>query len=195
MIELWQKSREFVGCVLVVFFYGLYLVSEWILQVMIFSLLAFEVILAFFNSRVSFQEKITHCLYMWIFLMIGFYCCMDFEPALTLILVVISSDSLQYYFGKKFGKHYIFPISPKKTLEGYVLGGGTVFIVFHCIFQVPFTFIIILAGIVGDLLLSFWKRSLNMKDSSSLLGAHGGVHDRVDSIIFAIIIYVTLRKL
>jgi len=116
-------------------------------------------------------------------------------------LLVMSSDIMQYYIGKNFGKHYPLSISPKKTLEGY-LGGGLL-----CVIQsflmvqtqsndntllVNYTqdfltgVYLIIFGVVGDLFNAFWKRIMGIKDSSSLLGSHGGIHDRFGSVIFAL---------
>jgi phosphatidate cytidylyltransferase len=94
---------------------------------------------------------------------------------------------------KNFGKRSFFRlISPKKTLEGFI-GGllaatfvGTFFSIFFGlpinIFQ--WLFVNFLA-VFGDLFESFIKRSFGVKDSSNLLGSHGGFLDRFDALIFA----------
>lgn len=113
-----------------------------------------------------------------------------------LLLVVWLGDSGAYYVGKKFGKHKLSPrISPKKTIEG--LAGGIAVsiagaIVIHFTFFRSFPLhhaivagaILSVAGVIGDLAESMWKRSAAVKDSGTLLPGHGGLLDRFDSILF-----------
>ena len=113
-----------------------------------------------------------------------------------LLLVVWLGDSGAYYVGKQFGKHKLSPrISPKKTVEG--LAGGVAAsiitaLVIHFTFfpRMPLLHAIIagvvlsVAGVIGDLAESMWKRSAAVKDSGTLLPGHGGFLDRFDSILF-----------
>jgi phosphatidate cytidylyltransferase len=119
------------------------------------------------------------------------------DAVLLLAIVIIVSDSAQYYTGRAFGRRRLAPeISPKKTVEGaiggmvlattaFALGGRWLFP------QTPLAVLIVAgavlaaAGIVGDLFESLLKRSAGMKDSSSLIPGHGGVLDRIDSWLFA----------
>jgi phosphatidate cytidylyltransferase len=113
-----------------------------------------------------------------------------------LLLVVWLGDSGAYYFGKSFGKRKLSPrISPKKTVEGLIGGIVTSIVaavVIHFTFfrNFPLHHAIIagvtlsLAGVVGDLAESMWKRSADVKDSGTLLPGHGGFLDRFDSILF-----------
>jgi phosphatidate cytidylyltransferase len=120
-----------------------------------------------------------------------------------LLLVVWLADSGAYYVGKNFGKHRLSPrISPKKSIEG--LAGGVVTsiigaLVIHFTFFPQFPLVhaaiagvmLSLAGVVGDLAESMWKRSAAVKDSGTLIPGHGGFLDRFDSIFFtAPILYV-----
>lgn len=113
-----------------------------------------------------------------------------------LLLVVWLGDAGAYYTGKRFGKHKLSPrISPKKTIEG--LAGGVITsvvaaIAIHFIFldEVPLVHaaimgaILSIAGVIGDLAESMWKRSAAVKDSGSLIPGHGGFLDRLDSILY-----------
>jgi phosphatidate cytidylyltransferase len=113
-----------------------------------------------------------------------------------LLLVVWSGDAGAYYVGKKFGRTKLSPrISPKKTVEGLVGGIFSSLItaaVIHFTFFPEFplqhalvaaTFLSI-AGVVGDLAESMWKRSAAVKDSGALIPGHGGFLDRTDSVLF-----------
>lgn len=127
------------------------------------------------------------------------------RPLLIAIFVITwSFDTGSYLFGTIFGKIKIIPkLSPKKTLEGLI--GGTA--VSLCVSYLAFTaiglradplffiFFIILANIfafMGDMLVSFLKRRAGVKDTGSLLPAHGGFLDRFDGIIpVTILVYLT----
>ena len=111
------------------------------------------------------------------------------------ILAVWAADSLAYYGGKKFGKNPFFKeISPNKTREGFLfglLGGVLVGTIASSVLKVSFNplgwFVVITASVFGDLFESFIKRSFGVKDSSNLLGSHGGFLDRFDALLFALL--------
>ena len=114
----------------------------------------------------------------------------------TFLLIVVMSDTGGYIAGVLFGKHPMAPkISPKKSWEG-VAGSlilGTAAGICMAIFalDVPFWVGIILGvslvavGTCGDLIESMIKRDLGIKDMSSFLPGHGGVMDRLDSLLVA----------
>jgi phosphatidate cytidylyltransferase len=116
---------------------------------------------------------------------------------LVLTAITAGSDSGAYYSGRALGKHKLCPrVSPNKTVEGAIGGlvAGVVVAVFmtlllrlqvNWLFLVPATILLTGVGIVGDLTESVIKRATGTKDSGTLLGAHGGVLDRVDSLLFA----------
>jgi phosphatidate cytidylyltransferase len=130
------------------------------------------------------------------------------SAVLLLMLVIVVSDSAQYYTGRALGRRPLAPsISPKKTREG-AIGGlvfGTAALVLGGRIVFPATGVLILAlvgatvsalGIVGDLFESLLKRSAGVKDSSALIPGHGGVLDRIDSWLFAApVYYVFVRYL
>lgn len=116
---------------------------------------------------------------------------------LALFVFIWVNDSFAYLTGSLFGKHRMFErISPKKSWEGFV--GGALFtiaasVLFANFFtQLPvwgwigFAIILIIFGTLGDLVESLFKRTLNVKDSGNLLPGHGGILDRIDSVIFSI---------
>ena len=115
------------------------------------------------------------------------------------------SDSAAYVFGVTFGKRPLFKtVSPKKSIEGFI-GGLSFAIMLSIIFSFYLSLNITLlqwiilglltgcTGTLGDLVQSQFKREAGVKDSGNLLPGHGGLYDRMDSIIFsAPIIYLTL---
>ena len=116
---------------------------------------------------------------------------------LLAMLCVTLSDAGAYYAGSAFGTHRLAPvISPKKSWEGVaggVVGSTAGALIGHFWFfqRLPLAHALALgvvlctAGIVGDLAESMLKRSAGVKDSSALLPGHGGVLDRVDSLLVA----------
>lgn len=124
----------------------------------------------------------------------------DFEDKklllmIFLILVVQSSDVLQYVWGKLFGKHKIAPkLSPSKTVEGFVGGvisasvlGGLLYWLtpFNPVQAVLMSLLICLMGFLGGLVMSAMKRSMGVKDWGNMISGHGGMLDRMDSLCFA----------
>jgi phosphatidate cytidylyltransferase len=117
-------------------------------------------------------------------------------PLLFLVALTQFNDVAQFTWGKLFGRHKILPsVSPKKTWEGFV--GGLITTIAVATFAGPFLTpmnaqwsamaggVIALAGFLGDVTLSATKRDLGVKDASNLIPGHGGILDRVDSLIYA----------
>ena len=118
--------------------------------------------------------------------------------SIGLVISVAASDSFAYFAGSMFGRHKLAPkISPKKSWEG--LAGGAVGAIlvwwitgtliepgFDLWVAVLFGVAITLAALVGDLFASRIKREAGVKDSGTLLPGHGGMFDRIDSMLTAI---------
>lgn len=111
-------------------------------------------------------------------------------------ILVWTNDTFAYLIGKNFGKHKLFErISPKKTIEGFL--GGVIFscLVSYLIFifthlltpvlWLGLALIVSVFGTFGDLIQSKLKRQADVKDSGSLMPGHGGLFDRLDSVLFA----------
>ena len=119
-------------------------------------------------------------------------------PALLLFALVIVwvSDTVAYFVGRAIGNHPLAPqLSPTKTWEGAVAGfAGSLLVPLAFMPWVNLSLVHLLgmaalgnvAGQVGDLLESGYKRSAGIKDSGSLLPGHGGVLDRIDALILAV---------
>ncbi len=117
-----------------------------------------------------------------------------FSSIIFIVVVTELNDVFQYLMGKFFGKHKIVPqISPNKTVEGFI-GGIFLTVVLSnilgfCLLKTPILtntilgIILGISGFFGDLLISFLKRKTNVKDTGDLLPGHGGLLDRMDSLI------------
>jgi len=112
-----------------------------------------------------------------------------------LVLVVQSSDVLQYIWGKLFGRHRFAPdVSPSKTLEGLIGGVASATAIGAALWWItPFkpwqSALIALAinvmGFLGGLVMSAIKRDRGVKDWGDMIEGHGGMLDRLDSVVFA----------
>ena len=119
-------------------------------------------------------------------------------PRLLLFVLVLiwASDSAAYFAGRALGKHPFAPhLSPKKTWEGSIAGfASSIVVAFAFTRWLSIPIVILLggaalgniAGQIGDLLESAYKRSAGVKDSGALLPGHGGMLDRIDALILAI---------
>jgi len=123
-----------------------------------------------------------------------------------LVGIVAGSDTGAYYAGRAFGKRKLFPlISPKKTVAGGVGGlvaGVVVAEGINLLFPQQadplilfgVAIVLILIGIAGDLTESMIKRSVGVKDSGTILFGHGGILDRIDSLLLtAPVLYYLLH--
>ncbi len=128
---------------------------------------------------------------------------------ISILILIWTNDTFAYLVGKNFGKTKLFPsVSPKKTIEGFV--GGLIFSVIggillakyfieakHLYFWVIIAIIVSIFSTLGDLIESKLKRVAGVKDSGTIMPGHGGILDRLDSIIFVIpfinLFYLILR--
>ena len=128
----------------------------------------------------------------------------DYNPKIIIGLFVLiwTNDTFAYLVGKSIGKHKLFErISPKKTIEGFL--GGVVFAAFagflisklyiqpnpdfsskSIVIWTIIALIVSIFGTIGDLIESKFKRVAGVKDSGTIMPGHGGVLDRLDSVIF-----------
>jgi phosphatidate cytidylyltransferase len=138
----------------------------------------------------------------WIGLGLGFLILVREGPdhgrlaTVTVLLAVWAGDTFAYFGGRLVGRHSMAPTtSPKKTWEGFVFGSAaTIFVAFIALYKQHFLTIghsivlgvaLALAAPLGDLFESLLKRDMDVKDTGTLLGGHGGMLDRADALLFA----------
>jgi phosphatidate cytidylyltransferase len=123
----------------------------------------------------------------------------------TVLIAVWAGDIGAFFAGRLIGRHKLAPaLSPGKTWEGFLFGTATtIFVAFVALYKEDYLSIpqsillgavIAVAAPLGDLFESALKRDMQVKDSGRLLAAHGGVLDRIDSLLFAAVAsYYLLR--
>lgn len=169
------------------------------LIIMSFVILSYTVMS---KNRFSFIDA-AFCLMSVAYVGIGFmYLYETREAGLAFILfaflVVWTTDTGAYLFGRAFGKHKLWPvISPNKTIEGFISGVLCSLLVplimqFFVDFDINIwimllvTIILSMFGQLGDLVESGFKRHFGVKDSGKILPGHGGILDRFDSFMFVL---------
>lgn len=192
--------------------YGLYTVF---IPVYVFLLL--PIVVAFQRDTTAFMERIAEI--QW-GLMITVFCVSHVPALLTLtipgfddrkllliaflVIVVQASDVLQYVWGKLLGRHKIAPsLSPSKTVEGFVGGIASATLLGAALaWMTPFTtmqagllaLVITLMGFCGGLVMSAIKRDRGVKDWGQMIEGHGGMLDRLDSVVFSAPIFFHITR-
>lgn len=155
----------------------------------------------FLERTARIQWGVLTCVYflshlpMLLYLPIPGYTGQNAKLLLFAVLVTQLSDVFQYVFGKTLGKHPVAPtVSPGKTWEGLIGGGLTTIGIGTALWwATPFSplaaalmsLVLVIAGFLGGLVMSAVKRSLGAKDWGKGIPGHGGVLDRMDSLLFA----------
>lgn len=162
----------------------------------------------FYKERYKIEDAF-HLLSTVLFLGIGFNLIISIynygiKYFILLILITIFTDTFALFGGTLIGKHKLTSISPKKTIEGALIGSivstfictvyylnviGNVTNIINIIIMILFLSVI---GQCGDLFFSAIKREFNKKDFSNLIPGHGGILDRLDSIIFVLFGFILI---
>ena len=166
------------------------------------------ILFAGMHELFSVFKKIKSILFLSLILILSLFCIYylsEKEPLLLyfVIAVTISSDIGGYVFGKIFKWKKLTKISPNKTLSGVL---GSYFLSIFCLFvwhKFNFSgleaFVYAFFGTIifstvaqaGDLIISYFKRLEKIKDAGKILPGHGGIFDRIDGLMFVVIVAST----
>ena len=170
LIELWREKKNPILNIAVLLFGMVYLITPFMMTIML--------------NHGDVQLSSNYIDYKQIPLIAGMF------------ILVWTNDTFAYLSGRAFGKTKLFErISPKKTWEGTV--GGVILTIgvsyllsmytdaSDAVYWMVAGAIVSICAILGDLLESLFKRSLDVKDSGTILPGHGGILDRFDAMLFA----------
>ena len=174
-------------------------------------------IICFFLSLYEWQRMSKNIIYKYlgiIFLFISFYSVYqirfsfanEYYPLFFILIICVSTDIGGFLFGKILKGPKLTKISPNKTYAGvmgsYILSLLSIFIYFKYINNsnfngftgVSFFFVIIFSTVsqIGDLIISYFKRQSDIKNTGNIIPGHGGLLDRIDGMIFAFPLYYLL---
>ena len=152
------------------------------------------------NFKFLILNILTFCYIFFVFCNISYEIYKTQGPIFFVYIISICffSDIGGYVFGKTIGGKKLTKISPNKTISGtigsFIFGFIPLILFFNLNYldlelnlsNFTFTFFVSLISQLGDLLISFFKRKANVKDTGKILPGHGGALDRLDGIIFAI---------
>ena len=170
-------------------------------------LISFQCIYFLFNEKLYKVDTISKYLFLLGYIILPFiiitkipFGIKGYNPKIIIgiFILIWTNDTFAYIVGKSIGKHKLYEkISPKKTIEGFL--GGIVFAVIASyliatyyiegkqtaqFIWLGFALIVGIFGTIGDLIESKFKRIANVKDSGKIMPGHGGILDRLDSVVF-----------
>lgn len=192
-----------VICFIFIMMNGIFTTTAFLIdnKIIVISLLLLNIPVIFFKKE---NYNINDSLFLTgivILLGLGFNYLMELRDLnvwylIYVLLITTMSDTFAHFFGTNIGKYKLCPlVSPNKTIEGFI--GGTIFGTFigTCFYTAQFSYtsliVIVLislllsvVGQIGDLFFSSIKRKYEIKDYGKIMPGHGGVLDRLDSILF-----------
>ena len=206
-IPIYMKVISFIVCILLITYkydsLSYYDIINYPIIVSMFFIYSFSVIINKKIKKYNYKDG------LWLFiitLLIGLMFngfvkirTMGLYQVIYCLLIATMTDTFALFGGKLFGKNKLCKeISPNKTVEGSIVGSvmgtiiATLFYYYaigniHLGLLIPFTFILTIFGQVGDLFFSSIKRYYNVKDFSNIIPGHGGILDRLDSLLFVIL--------
>lgn len=181
-----------------------------IINKILFTLIIYFILLVFYDRK---EYNIEDCTFLSAFASLIIIVFTEFyvireanlNVFIYLFMITILTDTFAYLGGRIFGKHKLIErVSPNKTIEGSVIGSfiGTILPTAFYVYMINpgesiiiafcVTLVLSIVGQLGDLVFSSVKRHYNIKDYSNLMPGHGGVLDRLDSIIFVLMGYIVL---
>nr|WP_315163902.1 phosphatidate cytidylyltransferase [uncultured Flavobacterium sp.] len=194
-----------------------------IVLLIITLIVSIKCIVFLFDDTAQSVSKLSKYLYLLGYILLPFvfitkisFGINDYNPKIIigLFILIWTNDTFAYLVGKSIGKHKLLErISPKKTIEGFI--GGVVFAIFtgflisklyikaspsfsgkSILIWTSIALIVGIFGTIGDLIESKFKRIAGIKDSGKIMPGHGGILDRLDSVIFvAPIVYLFYQLL
>src|SRR5690625_732266 len=219
MMRMYNKDKGIIYVVITLPFLWLLLMPYNELTFFTYTFDKYSIITLFLLLLLTFSvltknsftfDQASFLLFATVYIGTAFYFLLNIRMAglnyfLFILFIVWATDSGAYFIGKFFGKRKLWPaISPNKTIGGAI--GGLVIalivgIVFHLVYafeySIPYvifiTIVISVVGQIGDLVASAIKRHYNIKDFGKLFPGHGGVLDRVDSLLFVFIVLHLLQ--
>ena len=164
--------------------------------------LIFLIVICFFIASYEWHKMVKHKMYRilgYIFLIFSFYSFYELSIEKFIIIplfICISTDIGGYVFGKIFRGPKLTKISPNKTYTG-MLGGYFLSILFIIVYSnyinQPINLLLLITVIfissisqIGDIVVSYFKRLSNLKNTGIIIPGHGGILDRIDGMLFAI---------
>jgi len=208
-------TRTITGIVYLFFLGFALFVSDWILAT-VFTLFLWLALYEYFNlsKRILANNNCSYPFFLkwilpviWIIIpvVLLIYWCIALNANSVMVAVltlICMNDTMAYVFGSLFGKHKMWTtISPKKSWEGFFGGFFCSLALIWAFSDIPyfqnnhftnllqwlgFAFVIVITGTLGDFAESYLKRLANLKDSGDIIPGHGGVLDRIDSMLFAV---------
>ena len=219
MMRMYNKDKGIIYVVITLPFLWLLLMPYNELTFFTYTFDKYSIITLFLLLLLTFSvltknsftfDQASFLLFATVYIGTAFYFLLNIRMAglnyfLFILFIVWATDSGAYFIGKFFGKRKLWPaISPNKTIGGAI--GGLVIalivgIVFHLVYafeySLPYvifiTIVISIVGQLGDLVASAIKRHYDIKDFGKIFPGHGGVLDRVDSLLFVFIVLYLLQ--
>ncbi|WP_342261836.1 phosphatidate cytidylyltransferase [Alphaproteobacteria bacterium endosymbiont of Tiliacea citrago] len=183
--------ERFLSSVFIMIFIIIFNKKMQFLMLFLSFLMLFEVFFAIKLAKISRLKKVVFItISVFIILTFAFFVSKGFF-LLRFILSTFVVDTSSYIGGNLIKSKKIFKISPNKTIAGYIFGiicGSIAYynlIEVNCFISIMLTF----SAILGDLLVSYLKRELSIKDFSKIIPGHGGLFDRFDSLCLSYIFY------
>ena len=194
------RGKNFSALNFAILFAGIVTASLFSVEWYLAALVLVFAVMAFRNN----VEDYVFLASLWVVLPILFVTKAPIAKVVALLVTAWSVDTVAYYVGIYFGKRRgIFSASENKSLEGTLAGFVAGYVVWFVLsiwfFPLPwlhrfvYAAIVSFAALTGDLFESAVKRKFNVKDSSKLLGEHGGLLDRIDSVLFVLLVAKILR--
>ena len=171
--------------------FNILLLSNLIIPSHFIFFLAYSLLLISFFLLPKIQKYFFIAILIIFFITLNELLSLDRDLLFLIIVISFVNDTSAFFFGRLIKGPLIIPsISPKKTWSGTLISifiSTLLLLILN--YNLIFSLFISFTFFLGDIFFSYFKRNLNIKDFSNLLSGHGGILDRIDSVIFPIIIF------